>query len=259
MSDLPVTLGDIDVAFLCVVAFVIFFLGLVYHLRQEDKREGYPLLSLRGGSKPRVALMEGFPPLPRPKTFHLPHGHGTVTVPRRDPPEHLRNVEGRPVYGTPLDATNPLDVGIGPAAWQPDKPTYPDLTFEGDPKIISLNAHPAYYINSGDPDPRGLLLYGLDREPVGRIVDIWFNQAEYDARYFSYAIDGRIGQFLAPVFLCVLDMKNKMARVNTLTARQLRNNPVRAGEVISWRDEDRVNAYFAGGVLYKGEGDDARA
>lgn len=35
--------GELDVAILCVIAFVVFFLGLLCYLRQEDKRGGYPL------------------------------------------------------------------------------------------------------------------------------------------------------------------------------------------------------------------------
>ena len=60
----------IDVAQLALYAFWIFFAGLIYYLRREDKREGYPLESDRSGS----VMVQGWPPMPRPKTFLLRDG-----------------------------------------------------------------------------------------------------------------------------------------------------------------------------------------
>ena len=34
---------QIDLAQVLIVAFVIFWFGLVFYIRREDKREGYPL------------------------------------------------------------------------------------------------------------------------------------------------------------------------------------------------------------------------
>ena len=73
--------GYIDVAQIALYAFWIFFAGLIFYLRKEDKREGYPLITERAGH-----FLEGFPGLPAPKTFLLPHG-GEVTAPRVDPPQ----------------------------------------------------------------------------------------------------------------------------------------------------------------------------
>ena len=39
--------GTFDVAELAFYVFVLFFVGLVFYLRREDKREGYPLLTDR--------------------------------------------------------------------------------------------------------------------------------------------------------------------------------------------------------------------
>jgi hypothetical protein len=66
--------GYIDVAQLVLYVFWIFFIGLVIYLRREDKREGYPL-EAEGSSRVRVV---GFPDLPEPKTFVLPHGGGFI-------------------------------------------------------------------------------------------------------------------------------------------------------------------------------------
>ena len=49
--------GTFDLAELAFYVFVLFFLGLVYYLRREDKREGYPLETDRkdGGRRVKVS------------------------------------------------------------------------------------------------------------------------------------------------------------------------------------------------------------
>jgi photosynthetic reaction center H subunit len=51
-----------DGAQIALYAFWLFFAGLVFYLRREDKREGYPLDSPQG---PR----EGFPSVPPKKVY----------------------------------------------------------------------------------------------------------------------------------------------------------------------------------------------
>src|SRR3712207_7725452 len=64
--------GTFDVAELAFYVFVLFFLGLVYYLRREDKREGYPLESDRSDGGGRVTV-RGFPNPPRPKKVKMYH------------------------------------------------------------------------------------------------------------------------------------------------------------------------------------------
>jgi photosynthetic reaction center H subunit len=54
-----------DGAQIAVWAFWLFFAGLIYYLRREDKREGYPLDSPQG---PR----EGWPQVPEKKFYRPP-------------------------------------------------------------------------------------------------------------------------------------------------------------------------------------------
>ena len=77
----PVIVGNIDVAMLCLWAFVLFFIGLVVYLNRESRREGYPL-------EDEVTGLVGTPKLVdigATKTFLLPHGQGTVTSPPSQP------------------------------------------------------------------------------------------------------------------------------------------------------------------------------
>jgi len=57
-----------DFAQICVYLFWFFFAGLIYYLRREDKREGYPLES--GG---RPITVQGYPPAPPPRPRRAPH------------------------------------------------------------------------------------------------------------------------------------------------------------------------------------------
>ena len=112
--------GYIDVAQLVLYGFWIFFAGLIFYLRREDKREGYPLESDRSDRAPRVKVV-GFPKPPEPKTFLLPHGQGTRTSPPDDEAP-LGDIQGtrldHPWTGAPLEPTgDPMRDGVGPARY----------------------------------------------------------------------------------------------------------------------------------------------
>src|SRR5215813_3416970 len=103
--------GYIDVAQVVLYAFWVFFAGLIFYLRREDKREGYPLESDRSG---RITV-QGFPAFPGVKTFKTVHGTRTVPSYGND----RRAVALAPVGpwpGAPMQPTgNPLIDGVGPA------------------------------------------------------------------------------------------------------------------------------------------------
>ena len=60
----------LDGAQIVLYAFWLFFFGLIYYLRREDKREGYPLESERGP-------VQGFPAVPETKVFRPAHPAAT--------------------------------------------------------------------------------------------------------------------------------------------------------------------------------------
>ena len=61
-------LDNVDVAQVAIWMFWLFFAALVYYLRREDKREGYPLETERPG-----VTAQGFPAVPPQK--HYLHAH----------------------------------------------------------------------------------------------------------------------------------------------------------------------------------------
>ncbi len=69
----------IDFAQLSLYAFWLFFAGLIYYLRREDKREGYPLESRR------KIKVQGWPAVPPEKYFF--RAVPAATAPRHDEEE----------------------------------------------------------------------------------------------------------------------------------------------------------------------------
>ena len=95
-------------------AFWVFFAGLIFYLRREDKREGYPLEYDRPENRPYL----NFPPIPAPKTFLLPDGK-TVHAPRPDhEPAEIKAVAVGGWTGRTSDPIgDPMLDGVGPGAY----------------------------------------------------------------------------------------------------------------------------------------------
>ena len=93
--------GYIDVAQIALYGFWIFFAGLIFYLRRQDKREGYPLVTERTGQ-----FLDGFPRPPSPKTFLLPHG-GTVSAPRVEAPQPEIHPANAPTLRRPGEEAAP--------------------------------------------------------------------------------------------------------------------------------------------------------
>lgn len=239
----------IDVAQLALYAFWIFFAGLIYYLRQEDKREGYPLESELSD---RIRS-QGFPPMPSPKTFLLAHG-GTVSAPsgKRDD----REIRAKPTAawpGAPLQPTgDPMLDGVGPAAYA-NRADVPDLTIEGTPKIVPLRVAADFHVESRDPDPRGMEVLGADRLVGGVVRDIWVDRSEVIFRYLEVEVLTPSGtkRVLLPVNFTRIDAQRRQVRVKAIMARHFANVPaLKNPEQVTFLEEDRITAYYAGGKLY---------
>ena len=176
----------IDVAQLVLYAFWIFFAGLIYYLHQENKREGYPLES----NVPGKARIEGFPPMPSPKTFLLADG-STMTVPRSTADEpslgHIRTA-GHP--GAPLEpAHDAMHLGVGPGSIS-HRRDIADMTVDGQARIVPLRVAGDFHVSSKDTDPRGLPVVGSDGVVGGVVRDVWVDRAEVVFRYLEVEVAG---------------------------------------------------------------------
>ena len=282
MSSTGAITGYFDVAQIVLYAFWIFFAGLIIYLRREDKREGYPLESDRLHVK-----VVGFPGLPEPKSFVLPHGGGTRYVPRQEARETVNATPIAPWPGAPLQPNgDPMLAGVGPGSFA-DRPDVPDLTFEGTPKIIPMRVATDYAVAHQDLDPRGLPVLGADDVVGGTVKDIWVDQSEPQIRYLEVALplaavepepapvvaapaDSEVGAeaapapaptpvrrapvaetVLLPMNFVHVNRKARNLKVNAILGRHFINVPRLAQpNQVTLREEDKICAYYAGGTLY---------
>jgi photosynthetic reaction center H subunit len=238
----------IDVAQIVLYAFWIFFAGLLVYLRREDKREGYPLESDR--SERSDIQVQGFPRMPPPKTFKLPHG-GEVTVPRA---EAARTLAATPVEawpGAPLEPTgNPMLDGVGPASYAQRSDT-PDLTYEGHARIVPMRVAPEFTVESRDPDPRGMPVFGGDGVQAGIVFDVWVDRAEPQIRYLEVRLADSGRQVLVPSAFVRFDSWQRCVRVRSILGAQFNSVPdIASPDQVTLLEEDRISAYYAGGTLY---------
>ena len=242
--------GYIDVAQVTLYLFWFFFAGLIFWLRREDRREGYPLESDPSG---RVKD-RGFLLLPRPKTFLLRDGT-TYSAPhdKRDTrPVAARRAGAWP--GAPLIPTgDPLVDGVGPAAWA-ERADKPDRTWDGRPKIVPSRVDGHYGVASGDPDPRGMTVFAADGQAAGTVTDIWVDRAEHVVRYLELDAGIGIGAVLVPMNLARIQgstTSGRSVKVRSITAAQFANVPrTKSADEVTFLEEERICAYFAGGSLY---------
>jgi photosynthetic reaction center H subunit len=242
--------GYIDVAQLTLYGFWLFFAGLIFYLRREDKREGYPLVS----DRPDHMIVEGLPRTPAPKTFLLPHG-GMTTAPRAEKIAPVKAERLLPWFGAPFEPTgDPMIDGVGAAAFA-DRADTPELTYEGEARFVPLRVATEFSVEPEDPDPRGMTVIAADHVEVGVVRDLWIDRTEPHIAFFEIDAavpDGRRTVLMpGPFASTITGGEVRQIRVEAITAAQFADVPAtRDPERITALEEDRIAAYFAGGYRY---------
>jgi photosynthetic reaction center H subunit len=119
------------------------------------------------------------------------------------------------------------------------------------------------YSVSAGPDPRGFALEMADGEVAGTIVDLWVDRAEMQLRYLEVEVgetvpkegetssEGRSRRRLVPLNVVLVDGEAKRARTSAIHSHQLVSVPTTRGDdSITLLEEERIQAFFAGGYLY---------
>jgi photosynthetic reaction center H subunit len=241
--------GYIDVAQVVLYAFWIFFAGLIFYLRREDKREGYPLESDRSGS----ITVQGFPAFPGSKSFLM--GDGSVrTVPsvkadRRD----AAVAPLLPWPGAPMEPTgNPMKDGVGPASYA-DRDDVPEHAFDGAPALAPMRTLSEFTIGPIDPDPRGMTVIGADGNAAGTVKDVWIDRAETVIRYLEVDVSTPAGprSVLAPMAMVRIWPSSRTVKVRSILASQFADVPgIASPNQVTKREEDKIVGYYGGGTLY---------
>lgn len=236
-----------DVAQITLYAFWLFFAGLILYLRRENRREGFPLEGDRPGSRVRGSFLS----IPKPKTFRLVHG-GERHAPHAEPVETPAARPAAPFPGSPLQPTgNPMQDGVGPAAYA-QRADEVDTGFDdGLPKIVPLRVAHDFHVASEDPDPRGMEVVGADGVVAGTVSDVWVDRSEVLIRYIEVAAPGGLGHALVPMPLVRVDGRARRVSVNSILASQFAGVPrTKNPDQVTLREEDRISAYYGGGKLY---------
>jgi photosynthetic reaction center H subunit len=240
--------GNFDLASAAIWLFWIFFAGLVYYLQTENMREGYPLETDDGAPAPN----QGPFPVPKDKSFILPHGRGTVTVPsgqRGDRPV-LALQRTSKAAGSPYVPTgDPMLDGVGPASWAPRR-DLPELDGHGHIKIKPMASLPDFKVSAGT-DPRGKPVVTGDGEVVGRVTDMWIDVPEQLVRFMTMDLnpEGTGQTRLIPMNFARI--KRDRVVIRSLYAKNMADIPtIKGTEEVTLLEEEKIMAYFGGGTMY---------
>lgn len=242
----------IDVAQMVLYVFWVFFAGLVFYLLYESKREGFPLESDRPDGS--VKREPGILPMPRVKIYRTRY-HGDFESPHdrdlQEPP--IQGTRAAPATGMPFEPTgDPMTSGIGPGAFT-RRSDAPDLTAEGELKIVPLAAAPGFALVEGDPDPRGMPVLGVDDEEGGTVVEVWVDRSEHIIRFLEVQTTGGRRVMLPIGFARVIAdrVHGRKVIVRALRGAQLEHVPaLRQSDRITLLEEEKVMGYYGAGTLF---------
>jgi len=257
----------IDVAQLALYLFWLFFVALVIYLNKESRREGFPL-RFHENDKGAPSTEHK---VPEPKVYELLNGE-TVQLPSGKNDDH-RELNATPIGPWPGAALVPngdaMIDGLGAAAWA-ERADHPDMTTEGDPRIVPLSTLPEdeFFVAKRSTDPRGLDVRAFDGVVVGTVVDIMLDRMEMLSRYYQVKLNSGKTVLLPMMYMTMrrkeristdegtleerlIDSRPKELRVVSLTSEQFENVPLCASDsVVTLLEEDKIQAYFGGAHVY---------
>jgi photosynthetic reaction center H subunit len=241
-------LAHFDVAQITIYVFWLFFFSLIYWLRREDHREGYPLVP----DYPEQFTME-FPRMPPAKHFIMADG-SAIAAPRAEAPEVFAAERVLAWAGAPFEPTgNPMIDGVGPAAYA-HRHDVPEMAYDdGLPKIVPLRTAHDFFLASEDPDPRGYEVLGADGEVAGTVVDAWIDRSEYIVRYLEVETTVALGarRVLMPMHFVTFRNKQRVIKVKALLAAHFATVPgLKNPDSVTSLEEDKIVGYYGGGLMY---------
>lgn len=236
----------LDVAQIVLYAFFAFFACLVWYLRQEDRREGYPLESEADGG----VRSPGFLFIPAAKTFRLADG-SLLKAPTLQPDARpLNSVKVEPWPGAPFEPIgDPLLAGVGPGSYA-IRPDVPAKTHDGHDLIAPLRVATNFTVAPEGGNPLGFTVIAADRRAAGTITDIWVDRSESVLRYYEVALESS-RSVLVPVHFADVNFRTRTVKVNALKAGQFSQAPgLTHPDRVTMQEEERIVAFCGAGALY---------
>ena len=241
--------GYVDVAQVVLYAFWIFFAGLIFYLRREDRREGYPLEA--EGVPGRRATPDPIL-IPTPKFFHLSDGKVKTAPPREGPNAWNYRGHKHEVWpGAPLEPdTDGMHDQIGPGSFA-DRDNAHDHTWDGEKRIVPLRVAEHFVVHEDGPNPIGMTVFGADRQPAGTVSDLWVDRGESMVRYYEVELGAGGRRVLMPNTFCRTGRFTRTVKTEALLAHQFADIPAHADpDSVTLYEEERIMAFFGAGTLY---------
>ena len=193
-----------DVAQVTLYVFWIFFAALIFYLRREDKREGYPLVSDAGGRRPvyGIPVAAGSQDLPAARRQdRVAAGLATTTVATS---RWRRSRRGR-ARPTCRPAIRILD-GVGPGSYA-DREDVPELTLDDHADHRAAARRQGHHPRSARSRSARHEGVGCDGQVGGTVVDVWVDRAEALIRYLEVEVKGGRGtkRVLLPLPFALVD------------------------------------------------------
>ena len=100
-------------------------------------------------------------------------------------------------------------------------------------------------------DPRGSAVVGCDGAVAGTVAELWVDKSEPQVRYLEVFVESSGKLTLVPVTCARIDTVGRRVQVKSITAAQFADVPaLKAYHQVTLLEEDKIQAYFAGGHLY---------
>jgi photosynthetic reaction center H subunit len=157
-----------------------------------------------------------------------------------------------PYPGAPLEVTapNPLLSNMGPAAYA-SRRDEPDVTVHGTHRIVPLRADPSFFLDPRAVGYVGVPVLGSDFGGAGWVRDVWVDRAEPQVRYLELELQDSGRRVLLPVTNVRYNARRGFLYVKSITGAQFADVPgTRAPDSVTLLEEDRIQAYYAGGYLF---------
>jgi photosynthetic reaction center H subunit len=237
----------IDVAQVVLYAFFIFFAGLIWYLRGEDRREGYPLECEATGKKgDRNSIF-----IPRPKIYLRADGRELPSPSFDEDTRPLNAVKAAPFAGAPLEPVgDPLLAGVGPGSYAL-RSDEPEKTFDGRDLIVPLRVATNFAVASEDANPIGFPVLGADNIRGGVVTDVWVDRGEGLLRYYEVAPRAGAAPVLLPATFANVDGRRGVIRVDAVLGEHFAKVPTtRHPDKVTLLEEDKITAFYGAGTLY---------
>lgn len=240
--------GYVDVAQLVLYAFWIFFAGLIFYLRREDRREGYPLESeaSRGRAMPPDPFL-----IPSPKRFLLSNGHekfapsSASAPPGTSAATSTRSGRAPPGARDGRTARCHRPRRLRRSRGQPRR----DLGPREAHRALRVADH--FVVHELGPNPIGMSVFGADRQVAGTVSDLWVDRGESMVRYYEVELGAGGRRILMPATFCRTGRFSQRVTCEALLAHQFADIPTtKDPDSVTLNEEERIMAFFGGGTLY---------